>query len=161
MFNNLRLCTIVLELNLVRTQLHMRFAVVYIGLISLHSASPVAVVADYSYVYTMAVDSDDIFLWYSQANNSLQLTEIYWRIKDIAGNYPNPFQIYTMLYYLNHRGDLTLECIDGESGDNIMSIQLFTQGLLNFPVQHTLLIRGIYIAGVYQLLLSWQKSFFE
>ena len=91
----------------------------------------------------MAIDSDDIFLWYSQANNSLQLTEIYWKRKDIPGKYPNPFQIYTILYYLNHEGDLTLECIDGESGDNIMSIQLFIQGLLNISVQCNLLIRAI------------------
>ena len=94
----------------------------------LHFVSPVAAVADHSYVYTIDVDSDDIFLWYSQANNSLQLTDIYWRRKDIPGSYPNPLRIYTMLYYLSHKGDLTLECMDRQSGDNIMSLQMFIQG---------------------------------
>ena len=95
--------------------------------------SLVAAVADHSYVYTIDVDNDDIFLWYSQANNSLQLTDIYWRRKDMLGSFPNPFNIYTMLYYLS--GGLTLECMDRQSGDNILSTQVFIQGLLYIPGQ--------------------------
>ena len=95
--------------------------------------SLVVAVADYSYVYTIDVDNDDIFLWYSQANNSLQLTDIYWRRKDMLGSFPNPFNIYTMLFYLS--GGLTLECMDRQSGDNILSTQVFIQGLLYIPGQ--------------------------
>ena len=98
---------------------------------------PVVAVADHSYVYTIDVDSDDIFLWYSQGNNSLQLTDIYWRRKDIPGSFPNPLRIYTMLYYLSHKDDLTLECMDRQSGGNILSLQMFIQGLLNIPVKST------------------------
>ena len=62
-------------------------------------------------------------------DSSVQLYNIYWRRKDGLVHYTNPLDVYTLRNILILTNNEEMECFDTESGDNIMSVGLFVQGL--------------------------------
>ena len=83
-----------------------------------------------SYMYTIDVDGEDIFLFCNTDDSLVQLSNLYWRRKDIIGFYSNPLDVFTLRNTLILTNNRTMECFDIESDNTILSVGLFIQGLL-------------------------------
>ena len=83
-----------------------------------------------NYTYTIGIDKNDTFLFRNTNDTSIQLSNIYWRRKDVIGFYPNPLDVYSLGNILIHTNNHLMECFDFESNDNILSVDLFIQGKL-------------------------------
>ena len=64
-------------------------------------------------------------------DSSVQLYNIYWRRKDGLVHYTNPLDVYTLRNNILFTESQEMECFDTESGDSIMSVRLYIQGLFN------------------------------
>ena len=82
-----------------------------------------------NYTYTSGIDAEDIFLFCNTEDSSVQLYNTYWRRKDGLGYYTNPLDVYTLRNILILTNSQEMECFDTESGDNIMSVELYVQGV--------------------------------
>ena len=69
------------------------------------------------------------YLFCNTEDSSVQLSNIYWRRRDGLGYYINPLDVYTLRNILILTNNEEMECFDTESGDNIMSVGLYIQGL--------------------------------
>ena len=78
-------------------------------------------------MYTIGIDRQDVYLWYS--HNTVPITDIFWKLEDATGNFLNPLDVYSLTYYLNHIGDIRLECFDIESRNALIRVGLLVQGL--------------------------------
>ena len=105
-----------------------------------------------NYTYTTGIDAEDTFLFCNTEDSSIQLSNIHWRLKDGLGYYTNPLDVYTLrnILLFTNQG---IECFDLKSGDLIMGVVLYIQGLLfsinellNYPslVQDFLTQRLVY-----------------
>ena len=81
-----------------------------------------------NYTYTIGSDRDNTFLFCNTNDTSIQLSNIYWRRKDVIGFYSNPLDVYSLRNILIGTNDHIMECYDFESDNNILSIGLFIQG---------------------------------
>ncbi|KAI6647380.1 Low affinity immunoglobulin epsilon Fc receptor-like [Oopsacas minuta] len=84
-------------------------------------------VANRYYTYTIGIDNEDIYLFYSPADNSVQLTDIHWMIQGLPGILANPLNIYSLASYIGDMNVITLNCYDIESGNILVSVALFVQ----------------------------------
>ena len=87
-----------------------------------------AAVNDYNYRYTIGVDTQDVYLWYS--HTSVPISDIFWKLADTPGDFLNPLDVYSLTYHLNHIGDVIMECFDIESRNSFINVGLQIQGLL-------------------------------
>ncbi|KAI6658464.1 Lactose-binding lectin l-2-like [Oopsacas minuta] len=87
-----------------------------------------AAVNGYNYSYTVGVDSEDIYLNYIPTDNSVLLTDIYWRIQGLSGLFTNPLNINSLTSYIGDANFVTLYCYDIESGNIFISVALSVQG---------------------------------
>ena len=106
-----------------------------------------------NYTYTTGIDAEDTFLFCNTEDSSIQLSNIHWRLKDGLGYYTNPLDVYTLRNILLFTKNQGIECFDLKSGDLIMGVVLYIQGLLfsinellNYPslVQDFLTQRLVY-----------------
>ena len=88
-----------------------------------------------NYTYTTGIDAEDTFLFCNTEDSSVQLYNIYWRRKDGIAYYTNPLDVYTLRNILILTNNQEMECFDTESGDIIMSVGLYMQGLCNLRFQ--------------------------
>ncbi|KAI6647384.1 hypothetical protein LOD99_12380 [Oopsacas minuta] len=84
-------------------------------------------VANSYYNYTIGIDNEDIYLFYSPADNSVQLTDIHWMIQGLPGILANPLNIYSLASYIGDMNVITLNCYDIESGNILVSVALSVQ----------------------------------
>ena len=87
------------------------------------------------YTYTTGIDAKDIFLFCNTEDSSVQLYNIYWKRKDGISFHTNPLDVYTLRNILILTNYREMECFDTESGNIIMSVRLFIQGLCDFNLQ--------------------------
>ena len=83
-----------------------------------------------TYIYTTGMDEGNLFLFCNTDDNSVQLSNLYWRREDRVGFYPNPLDLQELANVLKYTNDHDMECFDIESENEIMSIKLLAQGLL-------------------------------
>ena len=81
-----------------------------------------------NYTYTIGTDRENTFLFCNTNDTSIQLSNIYWRRKDVIGFYSNPLDVYSLRNILILKNDHTMECYDFESDNNILNVGLFIQG---------------------------------
>ena len=86
-----------------------------------------------NYTYTTGIDAKDTFLFCNTEDSSVQLYNIYWRRKDGISYHTNPLDVYTLRNILILTNNQEMECFDTESGNIIMSVELYVQGLLCIP----------------------------
>ena len=95
-----------------------------------------------NYTYTSGIDAEDIFLFCNTEDSSVQLYNINWRRKDGLSYHSNPLDVYTLRNILMLTNSREMECFDTESGDLIMSVKLYIQGLLfSLEVLYGIIIR--------------------
>ena len=103
---------------------------IMISIISLSLISPLVPKNGDNYTYTTGIDAKDTFLFCNTEDSSVQLYNIYWRRKDGISYHTNPLDVYTLRNILILTNNQEMECFDTESGDIIMSVKLYVQGLL-------------------------------
>ena len=81
-----------------------------------------------NYTYTIGSDRENTFLFCNTNDTSIQLSNIYWRRKDVIGFYSNPLDVYSLRNILIGTNDHIMECYDFESDNNILNVGLFIQG---------------------------------
>ena len=89
------------------------------------------------YIYTTGIDAKDTFLFCNTEDSSIQLSKIHWRLKDGLGYYSNPLDVYTLRNILLFKESQEIECFGLESRDNILSVELYIQGLLLFNLWYS------------------------
>ena len=95
-----------------------------------------------NYTYTTGIDTDDTFLFCNTEDSSVQLYNIYWRRKDGISYHTNPLDVYRLRNILILTNEKEMECFDTVSGNNIMSVGLYIQGLYNGDVLYICSILG-------------------
>ena len=104
-----------------------------------------------NYTYTTGIDAEDTFLFCNTEDSSVQLSNIYWKRKDGLGYYTNPLDVYTLRDILILTNNREMECFDTESGDNIMRVGLYLQGLYNVGMLHIYILRSFALTAKAQL----------
>ena len=68
-----------------------------------------------SYQYTIAVDTENRFLFCHDPDNSVTLSDIHWRRQGKIGFYPNPLDVHLLGYLLKYTNNHPVECFRAES----------------------------------------------
>ena len=89
------------------------------------------------YIYTTEIEEKNIFLFCNTDDNLIQLYNLYWRREDRVGFYPNPLDLQELANVLKYTNDHDMECFDIESGNEILTVKLYIQGLLYMQRIHT------------------------
>ena len=92
-----------------------------------------------NYTYTTGIDVEDTFLFCNTEDSSVQLYNIFWRRRDRISYHSNPLDVFRLRNTLMHSNIQEMECFDTESGNKIMGVQLYIQGLITSIIHNNIL----------------------
>ena len=91
------------------------------------------------YTYTTGIDAQDTFLFCNSEDSSVQLYNIFWRRRDGISYHSNPLDVFRLWNTLIYSNIQEMECFDTESGNKIMGVQLYIQGLITSTIHNNIL----------------------